>query len=274
MMAAERTEALIGRKKELHRLREAIRRRESLLLWGAHGSGKTALIESALRELPPATRSACLVCSGAQSPKELWRQVIERLAAAADPEVLLRWHAEEASGRTPSRWAAGQSSVRLRGIFTRALRARDYWLFLDHLPLLSPAIFRVLKGVTWSRRTPVYLTANKAPGEEPTRNAARLFWHSGMRLELGPLAPEDAALLFHRCIAGYALSKLDLAELRSMILECGGGLPGAIVRLCEMASQTAYQSAGRVKTHTLAIDFRLQCRAAELHSLSGPSRHD
>ena len=42
----------LGRKSELSRFREAIRKRESLLVWGASDSGKSVLVARALSRTP------------------------------------------------------------------------------------------------------------------------------------------------------------------------------------------------------------------------------
>jgi hypothetical protein len=246
----------VGRNAEAKRLREAILARQSLLICGPADSGKTALLHETFSSLPDAVRKNCIACSSCESPQSMWRDLMHSLAKAEDPQIL-SWLSHEChSSKSLDSWLYQQSSLRLRGILRSAMRAGNYSVFID-APGIPPAgAYRLLQEWVWSRRTPVFLLARGATERELGR-VARLYWHNGLQLDLGPLQFEDVETLFEHAIARAGLTKLADSEFRDFVLARCGGFPGRIVRLCELASQSAYQSGGHLKLHTLALDFLL-----------------
>jgi Cdc6-like AAA superfamily ATPase len=250
----------VGRVIEKKRFREVILARRNLLLYGPAGAGKTALMNETLSSLPVAVRRNCIVCHSCESPRNVWRDLIRSLAEAADPQVLSRVERECGPSGSLERWLGEQSSLRLRGILRHATRDGAYFVFIDSTAPLPAGVYRLLQEWIWSGRTPVFLLA-RGSTEHDLGRVARLYWHDSLRLELGSLLPGDAENLLEYAIARFRLAQLADAEFRAFILKQSAGLPGGIVRLCELASQSAYQCGGRVKLHTLAVDFLLRTGA-------------
>lgn len=248
---------LIGRTEELARLRAAILARSSLLVCGRAGAGKTALMEEAISGLPPLTRRKCVVCNTSENPRAIWRHLIRSLAERDDPQVMMRVQQECGRADGLDRWLNEQSSLRLRGILRRAMRANEYWVFFDTAAPLPDGVYRLLQEWVWSRRTPVILLG-RGSTEQQLGKVARLFWHSGLRLELGAMRPTDLETLLECSIVRLNLTELADSEFRNFLLEHAAGLPGRIVRLCELASQSAYQWHGQIKLHMLAVDFLME----------------
>jgi len=248
------TFVLIGRQREQAALCGAIEERRSLLVCGPPGSGKTALLEEALSSMTENRRRRCIVCAADGTPAMLWRSLAQALAAAGDPEVLTRVERERGSHVQSENWICSQTSLRIRGILRRAARGCDYSIFLDAAGPLADGTYRLLQEWVWSGRTPVVLLGCGASQHEIGK-AARLYWHQGLRLHLGPLELDSAQTLLELEIERFGLTRLANGEFRKLVLEQSLRLPGRIVRLCEMASNAAYQYKGRVKLHTLAVDF-------------------
>jgi len=249
--------ALIGRRDELARLREAILARQSLLVHGRSGAGKTALLTETLSGLPEHMRRKCLMCTGVENPRTLWRSLALSLAKAGDGQVMSRWERECAGTRCMDRWICEQTSLRLRGILRRALQESAYWVILDALARVPDGACPLLEEWIWSRRTPVIL-AGRGSTEQELGRAARLFWHRGMRMELLPLGDADRKALLEQAIHRFGLAEVADEDFRRFVLKSSQGLPGRIIRLCELACQNAYQWHGRIKLHTLAVDFLRQ----------------
>ncbi len=248
---------LNGRKRELATLRKAILGRQSLLVHGSAGTGKTALLAEALTSLPSRIRRMCLVCPAGESPRVIWRHLVLSLAEADDPQVMLRVRRDCGGTACVDRWLKKQPSLRLRGILRRAMHGRAYWVFLDTTAPLPDGVYSLLQDWIWSRRTPVILFG-RGSTERDVGKVARLFWHSGMLLELLPLPAPDQQAVLEQSIARFNLSAIADGRFRDFILKSAAGLPGAVVRLCELASQSFYQSDGHIKLHTLAVDFLMQ----------------
>jgi hypothetical protein len=56
---------------------------------------------------------------------------------------------------------------------------------------------------------------------------------------------------------GYGLVGLDLRGFREELLRWSGRLPGAIIKMCALASRPQYQYGGRIKTRLLYIDYQM-----------------
>jgi len=253
---------LVGREAEAKRLREAILARQSLLVYGPADSGKTSLLEATLASLPSFVRGGCIVCSGCDTPRSLWIQLARSFGEMRNTLVLLRVNRECGPTSSLDRWLRKQSSLRLRGILRQATHSQAYCVFFDTSSPLPDGVYRVLQEWVWSGHTPVYLLGRGATERELGR-VARLFWHSGMRLELGPLERADLDILLEECIERFGLTDVVGEEFRNFVFELCGGLPGKIVRVCKMASESSYQLNGRLKLHTLAIDFLMQSHGGQ-----------
>lgn len=250
----------VGRPREMSRLREAILARRSLLVYGAAGAGKTVLLKETLSSLPTAVRRSCLVCGSCANPRSVWRDLIRSLAEAADPQVLSRVERECGASGSLARWLDEQSSLRLRGILRRATRDSPYFVFIDSTARLPTGVYRLLQEWIWSGRTPVFLLA-RGSTEQEIGKVAKLYWHSGLQLELGPMRTEHLTVLVDHSLARFRLTELADQKFRDFLFKQCRGLPGRIVRLCELASQSTYHYHGHLKLHTLAVDFQMQIQS-------------
>jgi type II secretory pathway predicted ATPase ExeA len=250
---------LIGREHELARLRGAIAERRSLLICGPAGAGKSALLHDALSYVEENVRRKCIVCEAEGAPIAIWQRLMRAFAVAEDPEVLTRVENEAGSYQHFERWLRDQTSLRLRGILRRAARAREYSIFLDTATPLPDGTYRLLQEWVWSARTPVILLGRGSTAHELGK-AAQLYWHEGLRVNLGPLDLASAKALLEHWITHFDLTELADAEFCDFVLGQSERLPGRIAMLCELASNAAYQHEGHLKLHTLAIDFLLQQR--------------
>lgn len=248
---------LIGRKAEMEKLRTAILSRRSLLIHGPAGSGKSALLQAALESLPGKIRAHCLFCAACDTPHEIWQHLVVALGAVGDPVVLERVRREARTVPAMESWVKRQTSLRLRGILRRAVRATDYLVFFDPPHPLPDGAYRLLQEWIWSGRVPVYLTA-RSLSETASGRIGGLFWHAGLRFPLGPLCRSEAELLLEHSIAAFGLAPGAGREFRDFVLHQSCLLPGRIVHLCRLASSPAYRFEGRLKLHTLAVDSLLE----------------
>ncbi len=252
-------EILVGRQGELRGLHEAIRKRESVLIWGPADSGKTALVKLALDELPEDVRRQCFYLESPSSPQGLLQQAVARMYAAGDPHVCGKLRADGGEEGRFDRWIRWQSSLRLRGIAYRAAEQSRYWLFLDHLPPLSHAMARLVKEFIWRCKAPVYLVARGFQRQE-IGYAWSLYWTDRYRIGLEPLPEAAARELLHMCVKRFGLLSLELADFREDVLRLSGLLPGAIVKMCALAAQPRYQYGRQIKTRLVHVDYLMSAR--------------
>jgi len=258
----------LGRHAEMNRLREAIRKRESVLIWGASDAGKTALVSKVLSEMPEKVARRCLCAAANGSPLEILRGLVQKFEDTDNTLLRKKFRAETGYGGSFSHWTKEQTSLRLRGLLYKAAAEGEYWIFLEDVAPLSHILARIIKELMWNRKTPVYLVA---PGWTYTEvgHAATLYWTDRHRLHVGGLALPAAKELLEICIRRFALSQFDLEGFREDILAFSGLLPGAIVKMCAAAADGQYHFEGRIKTRLLHVDYLVNHCQGTLH-LRGP----
>ena len=257
MKSSVQSGLLFGRRRELVRLTAAIRERRSLLIFGPPDSGKSSLVDQALTSLPGNLASRCLRVKAEGSVQRILQQHVIRLFAAKDTVVQGAFSLQAREFHSVESWVKKQTSGRLRSLLFRAFDNGRYWVFWDSVGQLGLGHYHFLREVIWMRKTPVYLLA-RGLGYEYLGQASRLFWSDERRVELGPLAPEDARALLEAAVEKEGMTDLDLTEFHEQLLEASRGLPGAIVRMVAMARQPQYQYGNRVKTKLIHMDYLIQ----------------
>jgi hypothetical protein len=250
----------IGRETEMQRLQTALRDRQSQLIWGATDAGKTSLIEKALSELPEVERHKCICWTGPANRRQLVEHLIQGLYLAGDPLVRKKVHADRSGDSTLLRWIREQSALRLRGILFTAAEQGEYRFFMDHLPPASHALAQLMKEIVYRTKTPIYFAGNGYSKAE-IGYAWSLYWADEYRIQLEPLTELPARQLLETCIHEFGLGSLDLEGFRKDILHFSGHLPGAIVRMCELAADPRYHCGDQVKVKLLHVDYLLHGNA-------------
>jgi hypothetical protein len=250
----------VDREQERRRLRDAMRSRESLLIWGGTDSGKTALVARVMDDLPSKTKQSCLLVNGGASVKELLLKMTRALCENKHPLVTSQWRAVQGSHYTVSGWLRGQSGGRLRAMLIEALKERPCWIFLDHLPPCTHLVARFLQELMRRWETPVYMLAG---GCSPVELGAAwsLYWNDKLRLHMGPLPIADASALLSACVRRFGLNRCELGGFEHEVLELSGRLPGTIVKMCEMAAQPQYQYQRQIKTRLVHVDYLMRGEA-------------
>lgn len=250
-------EPLIGRDAQARQLRTAMREKRSHLIYGPLHSGKTFLIGKVLGELPASERRRCITWTGPASRRQLVEHLIRELFLAGDPFVRKKVQADRCDDSTLGQWIAEQSAIRLRGILFTAVEQADYWFFLDHLSSVSHALAQFLKEMMYRTKAAVYITGYGYSQTE-IGFAWSLYWTDEYRVHLGPLPEPAARELLEKSIERFALTSLDLDGFRKEILHLSGNLPGAIVKMCELAANPRYHYGHQVKVKLIHVDYLLQ----------------
>ncbi len=263
----ESSRALIGRDSAIRRLRLAIQKRQSQLIWGASGAGKTFLIQQLLAGLSDVDRRRCIYSSAANNGRELVANFVRGLYLAGDPLVRRKVHGDGAEELTLSRWIDHQSLLRLRGILLSATESGDYCLFMDHQHSPTRKLTRWIEEIMYRCKTPVYL-CGQGYSQAEIGHAWSLYWCDRYRTRLGPLTEAPARELLEICIHKFGLDSLDLTTFRTDILRLTGGLPGPIAKMCELAADPCYHFRKHIRVKLVHVDYLMR---SNLSPLSGSS---
>ncbi len=221
----------IGRRRELRHLVAALRRRESRLIFGPAGAGKTRLIQEALAR----AGEPHVWLSGAQVLHELLADLAAQLAVrlARYPDL----------SRAPS--------ISLKGAVLASLEAAPRPLVLEDVAEVEPRTYRFLREIYYLAGACLIVTATSP---ESLGHLRKLLWDPRQQLALGPLSGAEARRLFEEAARRFGLESLDLDDFRPKVLAAAQGNPGHIIAMCRLAERAEYHSGRRVKFLPLRID--------------------
>lgn len=233
---------LVGMAREQRRLATALRNRESLLLLGPGGCGKTRLIRETLRG-----DEECLYVAWEPTLHGLLVVIARLLIATAHASFLSR----AKPGPEPDGWLSNQTSIHLKGLLWNALESSPVPLILDGVTGSGSPTYRFLQRIYHTPGMTVFAAARDVPGMGAL---SRLFWDPRRMLNIAPLNDRDAARLFDLAAAHFKLCNLDLDEFRAKALESAQGNAGLIIEMCRLAAQPQYVAGRYVKFVPLRID--------------------
>ena len=253
---------LIGRAEQRRRLLHAMRDGRSLLIWGPADSGKTALVKNAIATLPGIVRRNCIYWDGPAGVKQLAGGLVGRLCEIGAPVALDAVRRNGAASGFGEGWLRKYSCGRLKLILFEAARADRYCIFLDHMSEPTQAMARFLKQIIWRGRAPVFLLARGNTRAE-IGPAWSIYFAPQYQLRMDPVANSAARSLLEACIDRFGLDALNLADFREELLRLSGGLPGAIVKMCELAAERRYHFGNRVKMRLVHVDYLMRAAAKQ-----------
>ena len=234
---------LIGLQGELSRVRKAIQRRESLLVLGARGSGKTRLLRAALRE--PGCDAIYV-----QSASVL-HDFLVRLARS----LILAGHRATISkiGRASDldHFLSAQTSVHLKGILWTAIEKEPVMMVIDNIEGAGVRNYRFLQRIYHRKGVGMIAAARDYRCLDAL---AHLFWDPRKVVNVPALTQLEAHALFDRLVERLQLSHLDVERFREQVLDSAQGNPAEIVEMCKLAAQPQYQRGSHVMFAPLRID--------------------
>jgi hypothetical protein len=240
---------IFSRAEELESLRRRFASRQSTLMHGPSGVGKTLLLQQVIPEF-----DRVLYCPASSSPQAAFRCLGELLAVRHDVTVL-----RICKGRADA--LLGKSPVSLKGIVSDALRAEKYLIVLDHLHRPSAALGAMIGEVMLSCSTPVLAVARSAHMED-AGYVSPLLPDRSERLAIKNFDPETAKAFALEASSRQQLAAENLNSVLDNMIKSSEGNPGAILRMIAMARRSKYRCDDRIKWAPLYIDFLLEWAAA------------
>ena len=234
---------------ERRRIREAFEKRESILIRGPAGAGKTALLRAAIAGLPDRRDIVQLAYSSS----------LHRLLVDLAHSLLAMKHGTLLDLARPDadldKWLAHQTSLHLKGILLTSLAAEPRTLVLDGMDGGSFPMYRFLQKLYYARG----MTIIGAARDTASLGAlSRLFFDPRRIVHIGPLTHAESRRLFCLAANRFGLQGLDLDEFRQKALGSAHGNPGQMIEMCRLAADPAYLSGKHVKFAPVRMEVRIR----------------
>jgi len=237
---------IYGRDAELEQVRNLVSGRNSFLLYGPAGVGKTLLLTRLIEEI-----GDMLYCEESSSGQSVFRRLLTELFAKKSDFTL------HALGRGGPDAIRSKSAVSARGIVAEALGEREYWIVLDHLKSPSQSFASAVKDVCCWSKTPLLAVARSAHMED-VGFLLPMFPGRSEKYELRNFDSSAARKFALRTAQEVQLQAANREDVLEKIVHYSKGNPGAIRTMLQMAVNPKYVIQQHVKLSPLYIDFRLQ----------------
>jgi hypothetical protein len=223
---------LIGRRKEAETLMAALRSRQSRLVSGAAGIGKTRLLAECL----PGSAQPFVYLA---KPRVL-HELLVRLAEALECR----------SPRFPDPRRA--PTVHLKPLVLNTLRTAPRCVVLDDVRDVEPRMYRFLQELYYIPGASLIATVRSRNRLGYLR---KLLWDPREEIAIQPLTLAESLQLFAAACAVFRLEGLELEDFRRKVIGAARGNPGQIVGMCRLAGQAQYQSGRYIKFAPLRADL-------------------
>jgi hypothetical protein len=221
----------VGRKNEVKGLSAAVRSRQSRLVTGAPGIGKTRLVaESLIRSGQPFVRIE-------RAP------VLHDLLARLAQELGCRSNRFSDVARAPT--------LHLKPLVLGELRDNPRCVIVEDVGNADPRMYRFLQELYYVPGSCLVVTARL---REAVGHLRKLLWDPRETIELPPLTNAESLSLFEEASRIFGLESLDIEDFRQKAIRAARGNPGQIVAMCRLAREPEYHYGRRIKFLPLRID--------------------
>jgi len=237
-------QAVFGRSEEVEGLRQRLVARQTFLLHGSTGVGKTLLLLHIAPQFPEMLYSPQNVM-----PQMMYGSLSKSLLAAGHPVL-----AKACPNGIASLLA--KSAICVRGLVREALRDSKYMVVVDHLTRPSQALAGCLRELMQSCSVPVIAVARSVHMED-AGFVLPLFPDRAARVHLRNFGPEMSRQFAAARARTEGLKARNLAQFLERVVDYSEGNPGAMLQMIHLATQPRYCTEDQIKIAPLYIDYKL-----------------
>ena len=219
--------SLIGRDKELAAVREHLRAGRNLIVFGAEGVGKTALVSEALRDAPDA-----LYCADTSTLKSACESLLLRLNLTV-PQA--------------------DNIVRKRAILNETAGRNCSFVF-DHIGWVGPRLLSFLDRV---RESHPMIVVTRSVAWSEMGHLKMILWDFD-KLELAPLSREATRQALRARMKELRLRAPDSQRFEANVLRIAGRNLHILMELCQQAASGQYVFGKHLSTQLLDVDRRIK----------------
>ena len=236
-------DCIFGREAELASLRTRLEARQSFLLHGPAGAGKSMLLSHLLHGV-----TGTLYSGNNPTAHALYRNLAEALFSNGDRAFRAACPSLDS--------VAKKSAVALRGIVRDALQNSGYLVVLDHLARPSQSLAASVRELRIGCSLPV-IAVSHSDHMEDAGFVLNLYSDRKEKLALRNFDAETALHFANWCVQREHLAADNLADFKRRIADCSEGNPGAMVQMVRMAADDKYRSDNQIKVSPLYIDYKI-----------------
>lgn len=250
---------LIGRRPIIETLQKHLRDETCVLLVGAAGVGKTAILQElmAAAKVSPRYRRP-IYCSSVKTVKECLEWVAATLHAECGDSIVSAAmgprHKWLPANKGTAFWRKTPMRVLCRIVMPK-LRVGRYTLVVDHLSPLRSNGHAFFERLVMELKVPVIAAVR---GVQPA-DIGKLWWlsHVFAEIQVPPLNPDQTRDLIEQVLLNYRVDLPDRAEFVRTIARVSRGNPGVITRVCRRAADRRYRMGNRTSLRLLMLDLQL-----------------
>jgi len=228
--------SMAGRRDERKALLAALRSRQSRLIVGPPGIGKTRLLQECVTDEFVAP-SGCGVLR-VETPSALHHLLLS-LAQQLDCR----------SARYPNLREA--PSLHLKPLVWDAIRAHPQCVILENLAHGDPRMYRFLQELYYIPDASLMVTVRSS---QSIGHVRKLFWDPRETIVMKPLTHLESLRLFDEASRAFDLDSFGLDDFRQKVIDAARGNPGQIIAMCRLAKDPQYRSGRYIKFLPLRMD--------------------
>ena len=227
---------LLGREKEITRIRDYMLRKRHLIIFGEKGVGKTAIIKEIINEQ---TMQNILYSPNSHTLKE----------------ALVNLVSFGTSSCKGAKNIAQKNIVYLKKLFYKVLDKNPSYLVFDHIAKMGPRYCSLLDYIVLERQTSLIVLSRGLKQQD--------IGHLGMmscyfeKIEISNLDRIAADNLTEYFIARSGAAIADKGALKKDVFHYSKGNPKIIRELCLLAADAKYRRKGFLDTKLLDLDRRI-----------------